>query len=667
MKIGILTKPADTFFSNGCNQQSLFVYETIEQIPNTECILLVKGDQQILDKHTLNIEKNLHNLSSFDIIIFLSHKITNVSTLKIIKSQNIKIICYNCGNEYYIYQEDIIFDKHNYITDSSYYKYYNEIWSIPNYTKDKYFYETLYNIKFKTVPYVWNTTLIKGYRDIHYDAQNITNNTKMLLICEPNSQITKTCMVPLMICERLYNSGYKNIKILLLSKPETNQFKIFLATLNIYKNNRVELYPRLVYFSIIKQLKDKGSDIYLVSHHRDNPLNFLHLETLYMGYPLIHNCEYYKNSGYYYTNIKEGAEKLEYAINNHHTNILEYSISTQKTLHKFSPDNNTNITLYNHLLNNITIDRDLLSNIKGPKIMSCITNIIVNPTHGFGNRIRFLNTVYQLSKHFNKKLYILWTEEECCKIKFEDIINKIPGVEILKNDINSLDYIYFGPKHLNDIINLSGNRKYDYLLLRGGHEFKLDTINEGDFIKSKSIFYKSIVWSNKVNKLVNDYKNQYNLDNYISVHYRGYSEKFDKADKGELNFKTINKINYYNNLINKVKTKYKILLFSNITNHNLISNRIINVSDKNIDRSLKDDMLISIAEFIILSQSSLIIGTNSSSFSDEASFFNIIPKLMPLKTKDNSYHCYGYSITDNIESLNYNSDTINTYMENKSV
>ena len=107
MKIGIFTKPADTFFSNGCNQQALFVYETIEQIPNTECILLVKGDQQILDKHTLNIEKNLHNLSSFDIIIFLSHKITNVSTLKIIKSQNIKIICYNCGNEYYIYQEDI--------------------------------------------------------------------------------------------------------------------------------------------------------------------------------------------------------------------------------------------------------------------------------------------------------------------------------------------------------------------------------------------------------------------------------------------------------------------------------------------------------------------------------------------------------------------------------
>ena len=141
------------------------------------------------------------------------------------------------------------------------------------------------------------------------------------------------------------------------------------------------------------------------------------------------------------------------------------------------------------------------------------------------------------------------------------------------------------------------------------------------FVGRNTTTFRSIVWSNKVNKLVNDYKNQYNLDNYISVHYRGYSEKFDK---GELNFKTINKINYYNNLINKVKTKYKILLFSNITNHNLISNRIINVSDKNIDRSLKDDMLISIAEFIILSQSSLIIGTNSSSFSDESSFFNII-------------------------------------------
>ena len=39
--------------------------------------------------------------------------------------------------------------------------------------------------------------------------------------------------------------------------------------------------------------------------------------------------------------------------------------------------------------------------------MSLIDNIIVSPTQGFGNRIRFLNTVYQIAKYFNKKLYIL--------------------------------------------------------------------------------------------------------------------------------------------------------------------------------------------------------------------------------------------------------------------
>ena len=37
--------------------------------------------------------------------------------------------------------------------------------------------------------------------------------------------------------------------------------------------NKLEIYPRLVYFDILKQLKLK-IDIYILSHHQDNPLNF---------------------------------------------------------------------------------------------------------------------------------------------------------------------------------------------------------------------------------------------------------------------------------------------------------------------------------------------------------------------------------------------------------
>ena len=84
-----------------------------------------------------------------------------------------------------------------------------------------------------------------------------------------------------------------------------------------------------------------------------------------------------------------------------------------------------------------------------------------------------------------------------------------------------------------------------------------------------------------------------------------------------------------------------------------------------MDRSSSDDMIISIAEFIILSQSNLIIGSYNSSFSDEASFFNMSPKLMPIESKKNiSYLCYGLSVNDNIFSLNYNQAVISTILNN---
>ena len=449
--------------------------------------------------------------------------------------------------------------------------------------------------------------------------------------------------------------------MIVLSQKKTQAFKKFLEMLNIYRDKRVETYDRPVFFNIIKQFKEKNIDFYVLSHHQDNPLNFLHLETLYLGYPLIHNCGCYKKAGYFYKDIKQGSEKLFEAINNHKNIIEDYNKESEKVLFKYSPNNPNNINNYKILLENIT-SKEIY------KGMSLIDNIIVSPTQGFGNRLRFLNSVYQIAKYFNKKLYILWQDEECCHVNLEDIISDIPGVEILKVAINSLDYLYHGHKHLKDIINHVPDRKYDYLLLTGGHEFKLDEIDQNSFIKNKAIFYKSIIWSDNVNNLVSGYKNKYNLDKYVAVHYRGYSEKYDSEDikkNSEGDFEVMNKIEKYNELVNKVKQEYKIVLLSNITDHNLNNNRLINISNKNMDRSSSDDMVTSIAEFIILSQSNLIIGSCNSSFSDEASFFNMSPKLMPIESKKNiAYHCYGLSLNDNIFSLNYNQAVISTILNN---
>lgn len=350
MKIGIFSKTSENFFGNGCNQQAVFVYELLNSIDSINCYILINADGHYLNCNVIHTNTEMNKVFELDLLICLSAKIVDISVLKQLHEAGVKIVYYNCGNEYYIYQEDILFDTHHYITDFKYYEYYSELWSIPNYKQDRYFYETLYNKKMITVPYIWNTTITNKYKDLTYNKKYITNPTKYLLIAEPNAQLTKTCLIPLLICERLFNNGYTNIKILVLSQLKTTAFNKMLRNLQIYKEKKVELYDREVYFNVIKQLKELGIDMFLVSHHRDNPLNFLHLETLYLQYPLIHNCELYKYAGYYYNNIKEGAEQLLYAIENHHKQIDEYDIHTQRVLQTFSPFNKNNKDIYLHII-----------------------------------------------------------------------------------------------------------------------------------------------------------------------------------------------------------------------------------------------------------------------------------------------------------------------------
>ena len=57
----------------------------------------------------------------------------------------------------------------------------------------------------------------------------------------------------------------------------------------------------------------------MISYQENCELNYIYLEALYLGIPLIHNSKILENAGYYYEgiNIDEGAVKLEKAITNH--------------------------------------------------------------------------------------------------------------------------------------------------------------------------------------------------------------------------------------------------------------------------------------------------------------------------------------------------------------
>lgn len=327
--------------------------------------------------------------------------------------------------------------------------------------------------------------------------------------------------------------------------------------------------------------------------------------------------------------------------------------------------------------------------------------IVVIVTQGFANRMRMINSCYSYSKILNVKLFVVWLKTEDCFIEYQDVFSENKNnnfSQINLEDVKKESYLYFGRVHTQnylDKIDLAYkdiNKQFEYLILEGGHEFKHNSISRLEFIHGKKNFYRSLKFNSNIeNELKKnlDKKDYFTSENQtkssiksnykIAIHYRDI-DKYDDLDISNnklVNFVKNSPIDNFCKFIDLISDKHKILLVSNSnkmyeTLKEKYPNRdfkfIMNLSNEN--RGTNNGMIKSIVDFLLLSYSDLIIGNYFSSFSDEASFYNLAPKITPLSSellnniKDtvNNYHCINYSFIDNIAALNYNDQVFSRYL-----
>jgi hypothetical protein len=360
-KIGILIQKSESIFSNGCFQQAYFTYKTLKNTGHNVC--LITGDENYVkfDYPEIEIRKiSIDNVDDISMILFVSAFTHDLDMCKQLKLKNIKLVNQIGGNYFILTQEKIIFNVHSNNTFFIANKYIDEVWLLPMYSFMKGYLEVLGKRPVKVVPYVWDTEIVNEYclrkkLSINYD-NNIIKNKITFIIMEPNMSIHKTCLIPLVIIEGIYNK-YKNLidKVMCFCPPDNEHFNNFVSDLEIGKDNKVDFYQRIIMPEVLEQAKKWNTKIILVSHNILNNLNYLPMEFLYYGYPVIHNCEPYSNLGYYYPehDVEKGIELFEEIINKHDINLNNNKIKINESLHRFSPDNNNNINFYKNLLNNL--------------------------------------------------------------------------------------------------------------------------------------------------------------------------------------------------------------------------------------------------------------------------------------------------------------------------
>lgn len=305
--------------------------------------------------------------------------------------------------------------------------------------------------------------------------------------------------------------------------------------------------------------------------------------------------------------------------------------------------------------------------------------IVVIPTHGFCNRLRMIASSRVFCDKYNISLNICWISAPECNINIEDFC-RIDSINIIDlKDVQNYRYLYFGKVHTQDYLEKikdiieNPTQNYQYIVIEGGHEFRDTTMSSLEFIYKKHTFYKSLVFTQSIQERVDEFLSNIDINNTIGVHYRDIIHAVDKNDiamNNKLNFVKNSPLSLFIDIISKTKVKNVIVVSNTQTCYrllksNVIDKNVITTCPRNYSRNSREGIIDSIIDLLILSKMRMIVGSFYSSFSDEACFFEYIPKLIPLDSKhigndiknNPVYHCHGFTFI-NYPIINDNTKTL---------
>lgn len=374
LKIGItlgLKDNKESIWTNGIKQNVLMLVHLLKKSnKNYEVCILNIFNVDFTEKPSylkdIDIFYFNDKFMEMDLLISMGGQILDSDAKKFKENKDKKIVSYKCGNNYVLSMEEILFKESK--TGSEIEQEIDELWYVPQQDEvNRGYYTTLHRTNSIIVPFVWHPKFLyektleieKGYKLGVYKKgwqYEIGKEKKIIGIMEPNLNIVKFCLIPTMIVEESYRGeiGKSHIDKLRITNGEqlkTNKlFMSYVKTFDLFKDNKISAESRYQTAYVLTQHLDV-----LVCHQILNPLNYLYLDAVYLGYPILHNAHMCKDLGYYYegSDTIEGAKMLDWILTEHDNNIEEYDKRNDLVLQRYHVDNEELITTYDRLIENL--------------------------------------------------------------------------------------------------------------------------------------------------------------------------------------------------------------------------------------------------------------------------------------------------------------------------
>jgi hypothetical protein len=363
LRIGItigLHHEAETLWNNGIKQNAVFLAEALKHCPSVASVVLVNTtatpitpalpwDQARWPTVTFEAAKD-----SVDVLVELGGQIDGDQTAHL-KRRGARLVSYCCGFEYVHAMESMLFGKPLWGRNLFVNQRYDDIWMVPQVAHfSQSYFEVLRRAEARAVPFVWSPVFLEERSRALPEggAYQPRSGPRRLSVMEPNINVVKFCVYPILIAELAYRARPDAVALLQVTNAErmakdSMEFITLMNQLDLVRQHKAVFLGRHETPVFLAQ----NTDI-VVSHQWENPLNYFYLETCWQGYPLVHNAHLCTDIGYYYpeNDVAAGSARVLEAIDGHDAQSGAYRQRQRALIARYLPGDVAATQTYDTLL-----------------------------------------------------------------------------------------------------------------------------------------------------------------------------------------------------------------------------------------------------------------------------------------------------------------------------
>ena len=371
MKVGVtINVGTSSIWSAGVNQNAMYLAMLLKEAGHDSWILYSNQTKSNNTKRTLDeidtgvqlMDLNASLDTRFDVIIQLGLTVEKyMYDCWKKQNENLKFVCYECGNHFLIEQEKILYGMHNANVEHRPMEYAipDQVWSIPQMENTNLSY---YKFSRKcdnatVVPFIWDPVAIESHAKTHDYGLYEPREIKKIAVMEPNISVMKNCVFPIVVLENFVKKEYAELeKIYLVGAKKIKDnlaFKKLITKTTLLSKKLLTAESRIQTHHLLHNYVDL-----VISWQWENNLNYLYFDVAWLGWPVVHNANLCQDVGYYYEafNADDGALKIKEAIENHN-NDTDYMSRMRKTIGRYTKENKKLQEQYTELLEDLVNDR----------------------------------------------------------------------------------------------------------------------------------------------------------------------------------------------------------------------------------------------------------------------------------------------------------------------